>query len=223
MHKLYWSPATGALVVQVVLEELGLAYERVPVIAERDEHRRPDYLAVNPLAQIPSLRLPDGMVMTESAAIVLHLCDLRPEAGLLPPTGTSERAQAYRWLVLLAANFYEADLRYFYPERYTTAADGVAGVKEAAVRRMEQILDVIEPALDPGPWLLGQRFSACDLYLFNLALWHPARQALLKQRPRLGRLMRAVRQRPSVQAIWEQHYPPEGGHPWSTWTSSSAS
>lgn len=223
MYQLYWSPATGAFVVEAVLEELGLPYRRVSTITGQDEHRKPAYVAMNPLQQIPSLVLPDGTVMTETAAIVMHLCDCRPEAGLLPAPGTAERARAYRWLVLLAVNFYEADLRFYYPERYTADPAGVDGVRRAAVQRMDRLLEVIEKALAPGPWLLGPRFSACDLYLFMLALWHPARRALLDEYPRLGALMRAVRRRPSVERIWRGHYPDNGEHPWSTWTGSSAS
>ena len=144
MYELYWSPATGAFVVEAVLEELGLAYERVSTITGQGEHRRPEYVAMNPLQQIPSLRLPDGTVMTETAAIVMHLCDCRPEAGLLPEPGTSERARAYRWLVLLAVNFYEADLRFYYPDRYTADPNGLEGVKQSAVQRMDRLLEVIE-------------------------------------------------------------------------------
>jgi glutathione S-transferase len=223
MYQLYWSPATGAFVVEAVLEELGLPYERVRTITGQGEHRKAAYVAMNPLEQIPSLVLPDGTVMTETAAIVMHLCDCRPEAGLLPEPGSSERARAYRWLVLLAVNFYEADLRFYYPGRYTADPAGLDGVKQAAVQRMDRLLEVIEKALEPGPWLLGDRFSACDLYLFMLALWHPARQALLDEYPRLAGLMRTVRQRPSVERIWHGHYPDSGEHPWSTWTGSSAS
>ena len=122
MHTLYWSADTGAFVVQVLLEELGLPYERVVIDTKLGEHRRPEFLALNPLAQVPVLRLPDGTVMTETGAMLLHLCDSRPEAGLFPEPGTPERAAAYRWLFLMATGLYETDLRWYYPERYT--ADG---------------------------------------------------------------------------------------------------
>jgi glutathione S-transferase len=218
VHTLHWSPDTGAFAVQAVLEELGLPYRLAPTLTGEGAHRRPEFLSLNPMGRVPVLVLPDGTVVTESAAMVLHLCDLRPEAGLLPPPGTSGRATAYRWLLLMATGLYEADLRYYYPDRYTADADGAPGVREAGLWAMDRHLDVLEGALDPGPWLLGGRFSACDLYLFMLALWHPGRQAALGARPRLAALAREVRRRPAVGRIWAQHYPPGEGGPWSTWT-----
>jgi glutathione S-transferase len=215
---LHWSPDTGAFAVQAVLEELGLPYRLEPTLTREGAHRRPEFLALNPMGRVPVLVLPDGAVVTESAAMVLHLCDLRPDAGLLPPSGSSGRALAYRWLLLMATGLYEADLRYYYPDRYTTAPDEAAGVREAGLAAMDRHLDVLEGALDPGPWLLGGRFSACDLYLFMLALWHPGRQAALGARPRLAALAREVRRRPAVERIWAQHYPPGGEGAWSTWT-----
>jgi glutathione S-transferase len=221
MHTLYWSRDTGAFVVQAVLEELGEAYERVIVDTGKGEHRRPEFLALNPMAQVPVLRLPDGTVMTESAAMVLHLCDSRPDAGLLPPVGTPDRALAYRWLFWLATGLYEADLRYYYPERYTSDPDGAEGVKAEALVRMDRLAAMADDLLAHGPHALGQRFSAVDLYLFMLSLWHPARFGLFDRHPRLGDHVRWTRARPAVERIWAQHYPPEGSSPWSTWTNSN--
>ena len=223
MHTLYWSPESGAFVVQAVLEELGLPYRREIVLTAEGQHREPAYVALNPMAQVPTLRLPDGTVITESAAMVVHLCDLAPAAGLLPPPGTSGRAVAYRWLFWLATGLYESDLRYYYAARYTADPQGAEGVRAAALARMDRLLAIAAGLLDPGPYALGERFSAVDLYLFMLVLWHPARTEIHERHPKLGRLARLVRARPAVERIWAQHFPPGGDGPWSTWTGSSAS
>jgi glutathione S-transferase/GST-like protein len=223
MHEIYWAPSTGAFAVQVVLEELGLPYEAILVDTEAGEQRSPTYLALNPMAQVPTLRLPDGTVLTESGAMVLHLCDTRPEAGLLPEPGTPARAAAYRWLFWLAGEHYGADLRWYYPDRYTADPAGVEGVKAAALARTDQLFGMAEAQLGDGPYALGDRFSAIDPYLFMLLLWHPGRQEVLGRFPRLGDHARRLRARPAVERVWNQHYPPGGGHAWSTWTSSSAS
>ena len=81
MYKLYWSPGSGAIAPQVLLEEIGAQYEKIVVDIESDENQSSDFLAVNPLGQIPALVLPDGTLMTESAAIVLQICDRHPEAN----------------------------------------------------------------------------------------------------------------------------------------------
>ena len=223
MYTLYWSADSGAFGVQALLEELGLPYRREVVDTGRGEHRTPAYLALNPMAQVPTLGLPDGTVITESAAMLLHLCDAQPDAALLPALGTSARAVAYRWLLWLASGLYESDLRYYYPERYTSEPAGAAGVQTAALERMDRLLAIAADLLGSGPYALGQRFSAVDLYLFMLVLWHPARTEVHSRHPALGELMRQVRQRPAVERIWAQHYPPGGDGQWSTWTGSSAS
>ena len=223
MYTLYWAADTGAFAVQAVLEELGQPYRREVLVTAEGDHHRPDYRVLNPMAQVPTLRLPDGTVLTESAAMLLHLCDAHPEPALLPPPGTSLRALAYRWLFWLATGLYESDLRYYYAARYTADPQGAEGVRAAALARMDRLLAIAAGLLDPGPYALGERFSAVDLYLFMLVLWHPARTEIHLRHPELGRLARLVRGRPAVERIWAQHFPPGGDGPWSTWTGSSAS
>jgi glutathione S-transferase/GST-like protein len=209
MYTLYWSADSGAFAVQAVLEELGQPYRRELVSTARGEHRRSEFLALNPMAQVPALRLPDGTVITESAAMVVHLCDAHPEGGLLPPPGTPERATAYRWLFWLATGLYESDLRYYYADRYTTDPAGAAAVQAAALARMDRLLAIAETLLGEGPYALGQRFSAVDLCLFMLVGWRPDPVAAVAPPPHLAELVRLVRQRPSVERIWWQHHPGE--------------
>jgi len=219
---IWWSKGTGAWAPQLCLEEAGAPYERVEVDTRSGAQHTPGYRALNPLGQVPALGLPDGTVITESAAMVLHIADCFPRAGLLPEPGTPVRAVALRWLLFGAAQIYPAALRYWYAARYTNDPAGVPGVEAAALAEFDRDLEVLDQALDPGPWILGDRFCAVDYYLFMLGLWHPTRKAVLDRHPRLGRLMRAVRRRPIVERLWAQHYPIEAGHPWSTWTGSSA-
>ena len=200
MYTLYWSADSGAFAVQAVLEELGQPYRREVMSTAAGDHRTPAFLAVNPMAQIPALRLPDGTIVTESGAMVAHLCDAHPEAGLLPAPGTSGRAEAYRWLFWLATGLY-------YPDRYTADPAGAEAVKAAALARMDHLLAIAETLIGAGPYALGERFSAVDLYLFMLVLWHPDPVAARERHPRLGDLVRRVRQRPAVERIWWQHHP----------------
>ncbi|MFL5336560.1 MAG: glutathione S-transferase family protein [Geminicoccaceae bacterium] len=223
MYTLYWTADSGAFAVQAVLEELGQRYRREILVTAAGDHLRPDYLALNPMAQVPTLRLPDGTLMTESAAMLVHLCDVHPEPSLLPPPGTSERARAYRWLFWLATGLYEADLRFYYADRYTADPQGAHAVRSAALTRMDRLLAIGADLLGQGPYVLAERFSAVDLYLFMLVLWHPARTEVHDRHPKLGELMRLVRRRPAVERIWGQHYPVDGDSPWSTWTGSSGS
>ena len=132
MYTLYWARETGAMAPQIILEEAGASYERVVLDYEEGEETQTEYLAINPRGQIPALGLPDGSVMTESAAIVLHIAESHPEVGMLPMAGSVERAQVYRWLFYAVANLYETDLRLYYSDRYTADAACAESVEVSA-------------------------------------------------------------------------------------------
>ncbi len=209
MYKLYWGQVTGAMAPQILLEEVGADYERVVLDMEKGEENDAAYLKINPRGQVPALILPDGSILTESAAMVLHIADSYPESGLLPLPGSTERAQVYRWLIYAVANIYEADLRLFYSERFATDADCVDSIKSRAREDIDVCWDLLEHVFDDGPFLLGKQYSVIDPYLLMLAQWHEQIETLLARCPKLKRLCDTVRQRPAVDRIWSQHYPAE--------------
>src|SRR5690606_6632006 len=98
---LYGSPSTASLVVHWLLIELGVGHELRMLDFDQREQASPDYLAINPQGRVPTLML-DGQVLTESAAIAMHLADLHPQAGLAPAPGTRERGDYYRWMFFCA-------------------------------------------------------------------------------------------------------------------------
>ncbi|WP_422365259.1 glutathione S-transferase family protein [Pelagibius sp.] len=194
MYKLYWAPDTGAFAPEVVLALAGAPVELLPVDYHGKEQQGAAYRKLNPMGQIPLLILPDGTVMTESAAMVLHLVDAFPEAGLAPPPGSPERAVFDRWLVFMAVNLYTADLRLYYAERYSTDPAAVSGIKAAATRDLDRQFAIIEEALAAGPFLQGAKRSAADLYLLMLSDWYPAARDL----PAIARLRAALLDDPVV-------------------------
>lgn len=205
MYQLYWAQETGAMAPQILLEEVGADYQRV--ITEAGKEMEADYLAINPRGQIPAMVLPDGSLMTESAAIMLHIADSHPDSNLLPTLGSVERAQVYRWLFYAVANIYESDLRLFYSERFTTEANCADSIKQQAREDMDNAFDLLEQQLGDGPYLLAEQYSVVDPYLLMLVYWHENPPALLGRCPKLKRLCETVQQRPAVQRIWSQHYP----------------
>ena len=207
MYQLYWAPETGAMAPQIILEETGANYERIVLDYENAEETKAEYLAINPRGQIPALRLPDGAILTESAAMVLHIAESHPEAGLLPPVASDERGILYRWLFYAVANIYESDLRLYYSDRYTTDINCVESVKLAARQTMDRSWDLLEAELGDGPFLLGNKYSVIDAYLLMLAHWHEKPADLFDRCPKLKRLCDQVRGRSAVQRIWSQHYP----------------
>lgn len=192
---------------QILLEEVGADYQRVILDLGKGEELEAEFLAINPRGQIPALILPDGSLLTESAAIMLQIADNHPEARLLPPPGSTERARVYRWLFYAVANIYESDLRLYYSERFTTKTSCAESIKKKAREDMDKAFELLEQQLDDGPYLLGEQYSVIDPYLLMLVYWHEQPSELLARCPKLKRLCETVQQRAAVQRIWSQHYP----------------
>jgi glutathione S-transferase len=197
MYTLYWAPNTGAFAPDAVLTLSAAPFERREIDYDGKEQEGEAYRKLNPMGQIPVLLLPDGQVMTESAAMVLHLVERFPEANLAPAPGCAARAVFDRWLLFLAVNVYGAILRFYYPGRYTTDPTGAAGVRQAAERDLERQFALLEAALDPGPFLTSDAFGAADLYLMMLADWYPPARKL----PRIGRLCAALAEEPRIAGL----------------------
>src|SRR5579863_8110786 len=169
-YRLYARQGAGSLAPQMMLEEIGAAYELVWVgkaPAEIEAFRR-----ISPAAKIPVLMLPDGTVVSESAAILIHLTNAHPAAALAPSVGSSAHARFLQWMVFLSANVYEAALRFFYSARYSAAGEAAAAqIKRQALADWTGHLEIVHAAL--SPYLLGTELSAADLYLHMLAGWYP--------------------------------------------------
>jgi glutathione S-transferase len=204
--KLYYYPSTAAMVPHIVLEELGVPYERVFVDRAKDEHKRPDYLKLNPNGTLPVLA--DGdFVLYETAAIVLHLCDAHPAARLAPPAGTRERSHFHQWLAWLTNTLQATLMVYFYPERWVTEGntEGAAEVKAKAQERVQPLLDQLDAlvARGGGPWLLGGDYSALDAYAFTLCRWTRNFSAgKARERTHLAPYLQRMGERPAVQRVF---------------------
>ncbi|MGM0560157.1 MAG: glutathione S-transferase family protein [Pseudomonadota bacterium] len=207
MYRLYWSLSSGAFAPEAVLNEIGARYERVLVDTGKKEHRTPDFLKLNPRGQVPALELPDGSVMTESAAMMLTLSERHPEAELMPLSGKAERAQIYRWLFFAVANIYEALLRYNYSDRFTVDPMGGEAIQRQAEADLANYWDIVEQeALSEGGSLRNTDFSLVDIYFSMLAAWQPQAERLPETHPRLARMVSRVSQRPAIAPLWQEHF-----------------
>jgi len=203
MYTLYWNTDTGAFAPNLVLALARAPFERVRIDHRKGENRTPAYLKISPLGQIPALRLPDDSTITESAAMLLHLVEAYPGAGLAPPPGTGARAHFHRWLLFLATGVYGAVLRVSYPERHTDDPAGAAAVREAANRALETQWAIVEAAIEPGPYLFGPSITAADIYLAMLACWYDG----LASKPRVRRIHTLVRSTPEGERLWQEYFP----------------
>lgn len=207
MYVLHWSRGCGSFAPHAALNEVGASYELVEIDLDSDQEYSEEFLALNPRAQVPVLTLPDGTVMTESAAMMMHIADCHPESGLMPGVGNTDRALAYRWLLFSAVNLYEAGCRIEDTHHYSTKESDFAGIRAKARHDLDRYWEMVAAAIGHGPYLLGQRYSVADIYLLMIAQWHPEPDGLVERYPNLAKLFAALRNRPAIESIWDLNFP----------------
>ena len=204
MYTLYYAPGTAAMAPNGVLEEIGADYDLVAVDISRDKPRDPDFLAINPNGCVPALSDEHGSIY-EAAAITIYLADKHAHAGLAPAIDDRLRGKYLQWLVYMADTLQIAYQMHYYPERHSTDASGIPAVQAKAAERLAMVWGRIEDAFEPGPYLLGERYSACDIYVYMLATWHPEKAGLLERCPRMARCCELVAARPAIRRMMEIH------------------
>ena len=204
-YTLWGRPGWGSALVEAQLDWYGLpfAYETVG-----DLFKDPDAKArlekVNPLAQVPTLVMPDGTVMSESAAITLLLADVTGSDALVPAPGSPERAKFLRWLVFLVANIYPTFTYADDPARFVSvnaARDPFRAATDAYAQRLWRQVESAAGA----PWFLGERFSALDIYIGVMTRWRPRRGWFEAETPRLFAIARKTDQRPELKKTWRRN------------------
>jgi GST-like protein len=202
-YRLYGRPASGSLAVQVALEEIGAPYERIWVGTEVSDVTQ--FRAINPTGKVPALVFPDGTVMFESAAMLIHLAAVYPQAALAPPPGTARHAQFLQWMVFLSANLYEAVLRMYYSARYSARGEAdAAAIREQGITDFMTHLSLVCQNL--GPYVLGSEYSIADVYLYMLASWYTGDKAQLRAGlPKLAAHSALLLARPAVAKVEADH------------------
>ncbi len=202
-YKLFYAHGSAAMGVRVLLEEIGAEYELLPTTIAMDQPRPAEQLALNPNGWVPVLIWDEG-AMYECAAITIFLCDRHPEAALAPAADDPGRALFLQTLVYFSNTVQTAFQQYYYPERFAASADGEPDAQARGVRRLHDVWQVVEAQVGDGPWVLGEAFSAADVYLYMLTTWldpaggHPSMDDL----PNIARIVGRVKDRPSVARVY---------------------
>ncbi len=191
----YTNPMSRGRIVRWMLEELGQPYETV-VLEYGTTMKAPDYLAINPMGKVPAIKHGD-VVVTEGAAICAYLADAFPAAGLAPPHGDKRRGPYYRWLFFGAGPIE------------TMAAMKALSVEVPADKRVmvgfgsyQDVLKTLEHAVSQGDYLLGDRFSAADVYLGSQIGWG-LQFGTLEKRPSLEAYSARLMNRPAAKRARE--------------------
>ncbi|MCW9034439.1 MAG: glutathione S-transferase family protein [Alphaproteobacteria bacterium] len=205
MYKLHYSPGNANLTPHMMLKAIGVDYELILVDRASNAHKSPEYLKLNPAGRIPVL-VDGDFTLPETAAICLYLADKHPEAELAPALNTEKRAVLYRWLMYFTNTIQTEVLMFYYPDRYTAdgSEEAAANVKAAAAERLGEMLTIVDEAMGTsGPYMLGEKLSLLDFYLFMLCRWC----RLIENKPRsfsnLDAFIRQMEVNPAVIGAFE--------------------
>jgi len=192
--KLYYKPGACSLASHIILKELGHDFEIESVDTDTQlTESGADFTKINPRGYVPVLRLDDGEFLTEGAAVLQYLADQSPEAGLAPAPGTLERARLHEHL-----NFTSSELhKVFGPFFNANASDEE---KQGAKDNVGKKMDYFESILNDGrKYLLGNKFSVADAYLFVVSSWTKPAGIGLDKWPRISQFSKRVAGRERVQ------------------------
>ena len=208
MYTLYGKKGSGSASTEIALALVGAPSRIVETASWEPNDAFQELLKLNPLGQIPTLVLEDGTVLSESAAILIHLGSVHPDSGLLP-RAASARAQAIRGLVFIAANCYAAIGIIDYPERWCENADEAMAERiRAGTRvRLHRYWEIFADLFPARPYLGGETLGALDLLAAVVSKWSGARQHLRQARPAFHATLLHIEAHPAVAPVFARHWP----------------
>jgi glutathione S-transferase len=190
--KLYYTPGACSMAVHIALRETGQKFDLVKV--DLRQHRTEggeDYYAINPKGYVPALRLDDGAILTEDAVILQYLADRQPEAGLAPRAGTLERYRLMEWLNFISSEMHKTLGALFNPKI-------TPEWKEDRIALFGRRCDYLVEALGNRPYLMGDRFTIADAYLFTILGWADYFKLDMGRWPLLQQYAGRIAARPAV-------------------------
>ena len=207
MLKIFGAAGSGSVPVEATLTLLGIPYELVEAITWEDEAARKLVETVNPLRQVPALVLPSGEVMTESAAILIYLADLYPQARLAPGLGDPGRAQYLRWMTYVSAAIYALVWIVDDPIRVVASQEHAPYAIDRLYDRRADCWRMMDGQITPGRYILGDELSVLDLYVTVISRFAPGRTRFYKSAPKMAEIVRRVDADPRLKEFWAKRYP----------------
>ncbi|MFM5820116.1 glutathione S-transferase family protein [Aeromonas sanarellii] len=195
---LYLAPGTCAMAVRIALVEAGAPHRVKRLDLAAGEQRTPEYLAINPKGRVPALATEQG-VLTETPALLLYVAQRFPEAKLAPLEDPFLLARMQEVHSFLASTVHVAHAHGRRGSRWADAEHAIAAMKARMPQNMREGFDQIERHYLTGPWVLGERFSLADIYLFVVASWLESDGVAIDEFPKVAAHTRRMLARPAVQ------------------------
>lgn len=204
MYILYGGAFTRALITEMVLLECDLAYELREVDILKNEHRTPEYKAVNPAGWVPALITPEGETLYETPAISLYLAERHGITHLAPAIDDPDRGAFLSGLFYLTDDVEPVMKRYFYPHRFVLREEDSPAMKQRSMEQALERMSIIERRLAAGgPYHLGERFSLVDV---TMAYWamYMENAGLLTELPAVRACFKLVEGRPKLRPKFDE-------------------
>lgn len=170
MLTFYYAPGTCALASHLALEYAGARYEAIRLDFGKQEQRSPDYLRINPKGRVPALITERG-ILTETPALLQFISQSFPDAKMMPLDDPFLLARANAFNSYLCSTVHVAHAHRVRGVRWADDADAIEAMKKKVPQIMRESFELIERDMLKTPWVLGEDFSVCDMYLFTLAQW----------------------------------------------------
>ena len=202
-YKLYYAEGTASMGVRVLLEEIGAPYELISTTTIRGKPRPSEQLRINPNGWVPVLIWDDG-AMYECAAITIFLCDRHQDAKLAPTPNSPLRSLFLQTLVYFSSSIQTAFQQDYHPYRFADKIEDEVGAQRRGQKRLMETLRIIDDQIGDNKWILGECFSAADIYLYMLTTWlKPSREhPELSNFPNVQRIAQQTGVRHSVKLVY---------------------
>jgi GST-like protein len=207
MLKIFGAVGSGSVPIEATLMLLGIPYEMIEAVTWEDEAAGKLVETVNPLRQVPAAVLPTGEVLTESAAILIYLADLHPQARLAPALNDPRRAQYLRWMVYVSAAIYALVWIIDEPARIVASKEQAQDVLDRLENRRADCWRMMDEQITPGRYILGDELSVLDLYVAVISRFAPGRTRFYKSAPRMAEIVRRIDADPRLKTFWSKRFP----------------
>jgi glutathione S-transferase len=197
MLTLYYANGTCALASHLALEYAGASYETVRVDFSQQQQRSPDYLRLNPKGRVPALVTELG-VLTETPTLLQFISQTFPGAKLAPLNDSFLMARTNEFNSYLCSTVHVAHAHRVRGYRWADDAPAIDAMKAKAPQVMGDCFELIEQGMLQGPWVLGNDFSVCDMYLFTLSQWLEGDGVDIKRFPKVADHQRRMLEDPVV-------------------------
>jgi GST-like protein len=207
IYKLYGAKGSGSAAIEAALEMTGEKFCLVDAASWDPASAVEELERINPLKQIPTLLLPDGSVLTESAAILLHLGLAHPSARILP-VEPAARAQSIRGLVFIAANCYAAVGVADYPERWSDTSDKAVAdrIRAGARARLRRYWEIFADTFPARPFFDGEAPGGLDLLACVVSKWSGTRMHVKTARPEFFATLERIERQPRIASVLARHW-----------------